>query len=294
MPDAWALAVTLRDRGSTWEMIAWHPAPVVQINVVSDVHGAAEALVGAGDGADLFVCLGDLILYLDYEDPSQGIYAELFGEQHARDYIEARTAGRFEDARELSATAWAGLGIVEPSERRAAMESHIRRQYGAMFEAMPQEAFLTYGNVDLPAMWPDFLKSGHRVLDGEVVEFAGLRLGFVGGGLLSPMRTPYELDPTVYAATLEQLPAVDILFTHIPPKLPELNYDVVARRFETGSAAINEYIARVQPKYHFFGHVHQPLHSRARIGKTECMNVGHFNARKRPFVLKVDAEALGG
>ena len=283
-----SVGVTVRDTDRTWALIAWHPAPVVQIHVVSDVHGAADALVGSDAGADLFVCLGDLILYLDYEDPTQGIYAELFGEQHAREYIQARTAGRFEQARELSATAWAGIGIVDPSDRRAAMESHIRRQYGQLFTAMPEPAFLTYGNVDLPAMWPEFLKPGHQVLDGQVVEFAGLRLGFVGGGLLSPMRTPYELDPEVYAETFAQLGPVDVLFTHIPPKLPELNYDVIARRFETGSSAINEYIEQVQPQFHLFGHVHQPLHARARIGKTECINVGHFNARKKPFVLTVE------
>jgi Icc-related predicted phosphoesterase len=179
-------------------------------------------------------------------------------------------------------------------DRRGAMETHIRRQYGQMFTAMPEPAFLTYGNVDLPAMWAEFLKPGHQVIDGSVVEFAGLRLGFVGGGLLSPMRTPYELDPEVYAQTLGQLEPVDILFTHIPPKLPVLNYDVIARRFETGSSAINDYIERVQPKYHLFGHVHQPLHQRARIGKTECINVGHFNARKTPFVLKVDQGASRG
>ena len=267
---------------------------MVQINVVSDVHGAAEALIGADSGADLFVCLGDLILYLDYEDPSHGIYAELFGEQHSREYIAARTAGRFEDARELSAAAWARLGIVDPRDRRAAMESHIRAQYEAMFDAMPEPALLTYGNVDLPPMWPDFLKAGHRVVDGEVVEFAGLRLGFVGGGLFSPMRTPHELDPQVYAATLERLGPVDILFTHIPPKIPELIYDVVARRFETGSEAINDYIAQVQPRFHLFGHVHQPLHARARIGRTECMNVGHFNGRRKPFVLNFDLDGDHG
>ncbi|MDO9486418.1 MAG: metallophosphoesterase [Actinomycetota bacterium] len=260
----------------------------MQIHVVSDVHGAAQALVGADVGADLFVCLGDLILYLDYEDPSQGIYAELFGEQHSREYIQARTAGQYEQARALSTAAWAGLGIVDPLDRRAAMETHIRRQYAEMFSAMPEPALLTYGNVDLPPMWADFLKPGHQVVDGAVVEFAGLRLGFVGGGLTSPMRTPYELDPQAYAATLEQLEPVDILFTHIPPKSAVLNYDVIARRFETGSSAINAYIERVQPKYHLFGHVHQPLHQRARIGKTECINVGHFNARRTPFVLTVD------
>ena len=65
----------------------------MRINVVSDVHGADDALKLAADGADLFVCLGDLILFLDYDDPSQGIYTELFGEDHTRAYIEARTPG---------------------------------------------------------------------------------------------------------------------------------------------------------------------------------------------------------
>ena len=55
----------------------------------------------AGDGADLLICLGDLILFLDYADPSRGIYDDLFGEAHTRAYISARTAGRFEDARSL-------------------------------------------------------------------------------------------------------------------------------------------------------------------------------------------------
>jgi len=275
-------------------LIAWHPDPVVQIHVVSDVHGEAEALVGADSGADLFVCLGDLILYLDYEDPSQGIYAELFGEEHSRQYIEARTAGRFEEARELSATAWAGIGVIDPVDRRAAMERHIRRQYAQLFSAMPEPAFLTFGNVDIPTMWDEFVRPGHEVIDARVVEFEGIRMGFVGGGLISPMRTPYELDPQVYAERLAQLGPVDVLFTHIPPQVPQLLYDVVARRFETGSSAINDYLAEVQPRFHLFGHVHQPLHSRARIGRTECINVGHFHARKRPFVLNVELEASHG
>ena len=88
---------------------------------------------------------------------------------------------------------------------------------------------------------------------------------------------------------LEQLGPVDVLFTHIPPQIPELTYDVVARRFELGSSAINSYIERVQPRFHLFGHVHQPLNRRTRIGRTECINVGHFNAKKVPYVLNVEA-----
>lgn len=76
-----------------------------------------------------------------------------------------------------------------------------------------------------------------------------------------------------------------MLFTHIPPAVPQLTYDTVARRFEVGSGAILEYLKEYAPALHLFGHVHQPLRARARLGKTECMNVGHFHGRKLPFVI---------
>jgi len=259
----------------------------MRIHVVSDVHGAADDLARAAEGADLFVCLGDLILFLDYDNPERGIHADLFGADHTRDYISARTAGRYEDARELSAAAWAGIGIIDPKERWGVLEGKVAAQYAELFAAMPTPALLTYGNVDVPAMWPNFLREGHRVIDGEVIEHEGLRLGFVGGGLVSPMRTPYELAPEAYAAKIDSLGEVDILFTHIPPQVPELNYDVIARRFEIGSSAVRDYIERVQPAYALFGHVHQPLQARFRIGRTECLNVGHFHGTGTPFVLEV-------
>ncbi len=257
----------------------------MRVHVVSDVHGAAAELASAADGADVFVCLGDLILFLDYDRPSRGIFADLFGEDHARRYIELRTAGRYDEARELSAAAWSGLGIEEQGERWPVMKAMVRAQYEELFDAMPAPALLTYGNVDIPALWPDYLRDGHRVLDGEVVEIGGLRCGFVGGGLLSPMRTPFEISPEDFAEKVGRLGPVDVLFSHLPPALPELVYDTVARRFEVGSEALADYVRTEQPRYHLFGHIHQPLAARARIGRTECMNVGHFAATGRPFVL---------
>ena len=67
-----------------------------------------------------------------------------------------------------------------------------------------------------------------------------------------------------------------MLCTHIPPEVPELVYDTVARRFERGSRALLDAIRRTRPRYSLFGHVHQPLARRMRIGATECVNVGHF------------------
>ena len=113
----------------------------------------------------------------------------------------------------------------------------------------------------------------------------GRAFGFVGGGLPSPKRTPYEVDEETYAAKIAAVGAVDVLCWHIPPAVPELPYDTVARRFERGSEAVLG-LDRPSRRYALFGHVHQPLARRMRIGRTECVNVGHFRATRTPFVLE--------
>ena len=35
-----------------------------------------------------------------------------------------------------------------------------------------------------------------------------------------------------------------------------------------------------------FGHVHQPLQQRIRIGRSECVNVGHFRGTGSPYVVE--------
>jgi Icc-related predicted phosphoesterase len=255
----------------------------MRIHVVSDVHGRAEALARAGDGADALVCLGDLILFIDYEDHGQGIFADLFGQENADHLIALRTAKRFAEARAFSTELW---GSLEGDPRRH-IEEAVGRQYAELFDAMPAPAYLTYGNVDIPRMWPDYLRAGHRVLDGEVALLGGLRFGFVGGGLRTEYRTPNEVDDDVYAAKVAAVGAVDVLCCHIPPAVPDLLYDTVARRFERGSEAVLAAIHETQPRYVLFGHVHQPLARRMRIGRTECINVGHFRASGTPYVLTV-------
>jgi len=159
-------------------------------------------------------------------------------------------------------------------------------QYAQLFAAMPEPAYMTYGNVDIPPLWQQHLKPGHEVLDGQRATLGGWTFGFVGGGLPSAYRTPYEIDEDAYAAKVTATGEVDVLCTHIPPAVPQLLYDTVARRLERGSTAILEHIRRTQPRYALFGHVHQPLARRARIGRTECINVGHFRATGIPYVLE--------
>jgi Icc-related predicted phosphoesterase len=147
--------------------------------------------------------------------------------------------------------------------------------------------------VDVPELWPDYAGENVHILDGDVATIGGLRFGFVGGALLAPgarlRRTgvwaPYLRPPEDFAARIARLTSVDVLCSHIPPDVPELAYDVVARRMEFGSRELLKVIREQEPRWALFGHVHQPLAPRMRVGRTECVNVGHFQRTERPYVL---------
>jgi len=254
----------------------------MRVHVVSDVHGADHALARAGDGADALVCLGDLILFVDYVDPGRGIMGSLFGAQKVGEFVRLRTAGRFDDARAWSGSLWATL-----ADARAAIEEAVHEQYARMFAAFPAPTYLTFGNVDLPQLYPQFLREGITLLDGEVADVGGVRFGFVGGGLPTPMRTPFERPEVEYDAKVRALGPVDVLCTHVPPHLPELLYDSEAGRFERGSVAVLEHVQQHQPAWSLFGHVHQAHTRRLTVGRTVCANVGHFRSRQQPFVLEL-------
>ncbi|HEY2508539.1 MAG TPA: metallophosphoesterase [Streptosporangiaceae bacterium] len=256
----------------------------MRVHVVSDVHGRADALRQAGSGADALICLGDLLLFIDYADHSQGIFPELFGADQARRLVELRTAQRFDEARTMSASLWAGLG----GDPREHIEAAVSRQYAELFAAMPVPSYLTFGNVDIPRLGSAHVRPGQRVLDGERVELDGWTFGFVGGGLRTTYRTPNEIADEEFAAKVEAVGSVDVLCSHIPPAVPDLLYDTVARRMERGSEALLAAIQRTRPRYLLFGHVHQPRQSRIRIGSTECINVGHFRALGMPYALQWD------
>ncbi|MFD9959013.1 metallophosphoesterase [Amycolatopsis sp. NPDC058986] len=264
----------------------------MRVHVVSDVHGNADALKRAGDGADALIVLGDLLDFVDYREHDKGIMGALFGAEKVGQFARLRREGTREETVAFSRTLWADL--ADPA---AAVDEAVRAQYETLFAAMTAPTYATPGNVDTPALWPEFAGAGIQVLDGESVELGGLRLGFVGGALLPDgvvprrngfwrphLRTREEFDAAV--AAMREAGRIDVLCTHVPPAVPELVYDVVARRAELGSAALLDVIRDDRPRWSVFGHVHQPLAPRARAGHTECRNVGHFKETGQPYVLR--------
>ncbi|GAA5167881.1 metallophosphoesterase [Pseudonocardia eucalypti] len=263
----------------------------MRVHVVSDVHGNAEALARAGDGADALMVLGDLIDFVDYADHSGGILGRVFGPEAVGQFARIRAEGRPGELRDFTGSLWQRL-----ADPRATLEDAVREQYGRLFAALPAPAYLTPGNVDLPHLWPEFAAPGVHMLDGQVAELDGLRFGFVGGLPLPPALErieparrgpwrPYVRPWREYADACAALGAVDVLCSHVPPRVPELTYDVVTRRAEIGSDALLEVIERHRPRAALFGHVHQPMVPRARVRRTECVNVGHFRRTERAFVL---------
>jgi Icc-related predicted phosphoesterase len=268
----------------------------LRLHVVSDVHGRVDALATAGAGADALLVLGDLLLYLDYADPTQGILADLLGPDAGRTVAALRKEHRFGDLRTAIGAQLDGFADLNEAVWAAA-----KTQYRQLFDAMPTPAYCTYGNVDIPALWPEFVNDDRRLLDAQVIEIDGWRIGFVGGWPLPRRPRPEgtgsvidtapvvrfgaDCSPDEYAAKVAALGHVDVLCSHVPPAVPELRWDTVTRRPEVASPALLAAIRETQPRYALFGHVHQPLQQRLRIGRTECVNVGHFRATGKPFVL---------
>lgn len=261
----------------------------MRVHVVSDIHGNADALARACEGADALVVLGDLIDFVDYIDHGRGILGALFGAEKVRGFARLRRGGDREAMVAYMRQLWASL--ENPGE---AVDEAIRSQYAELFAAMTIPTFATPGNVDTPDLWAEFAYDHIEVLDGASADLGGLRFGFVGGGLLPPGVSrrrpsawrPYMRDEAEHAAAVAALGQVDVLCSHIPPAVADLTYDVVARRSEGGSVELLDYIERAAPRWSLFGHVHQPLAAHARIGRTECRNVGHFQRTENPFVLR--------
>lgn len=261
----------------------------MRVHVVSDVHGNVDALAKAGAGADALFVLGDLVDFADYSDPTRGIIGTVLGPEVADTFRRLRKNGRPGELRAFAAQAWSR--VEDPD---TVIAEAVRAQYTEQFAVLPTPTYAIPGNVDVAALWPEFARPGVHMVDGRVIELGGLRIGFVGGAPLPPGMvpqrggawTPYLRAAEEYSAAVRALGPVDVLCLHVPPAVPELRYDVVTRRPELASEAALEVIREHRPRAVLFGHVHQPLAARVRVGRSECVNVGHFRQTGSPYVLR--------
>ncbi len=250
------------------------------IYVVSDLHGAGDALRKAVPEGATLLLLGDLINFIDYTNMT-GILTEVFSVEAVKEVVDLRTRGDIEEAGRVM------------RERSRGREDEIRREIGVrvtaayteVFAALPDPTYLILGNVDQPPLIERLAAEhpGVALPDGEVVVLEGERFGFVGGALPTPLHVAGEISEEEMKTKVADLGECDVLCSHIPPAVPELCFDTLAGKSERGSEDLLTYIEDVQPRRAYFGHVHQPLVSSLMIGRTRCINVGYFRATQRAW-----------
>lgn len=244
----------------------------VAVKVISDIHGAYDALAGQLEQDDTAVLLGDYLDLVDFRTLG-GILSQVYTREEIWAALSALSGGSKELARksiqEIS------MGSEDKRERvRELMADGYRRFYSSL----PCRAFVIYGNTDSPQMLREYASGDVEILESGVVEIDGSRFGFVSGAPFGPWTVglPGEMEPARYDALVGSLGPVDVLCTHCPPAIPELTWDVKANRDEKGSGSLLEYIDLCEPSFHYFGHVHNPRMSEVVRGRTRVMNAGFF------------------
>src|SRR3954469_23752964 len=103
----------------------------MRVHVVSDVHGAADALARAGEGADALVVLGDLVDFIDYADPTGGIVGRVLGPEVSARFAQLRRSNARGELLAYAREAWAAVPDAE-----AVVDEAVREQYDRAFAAM--------------------------------------------------------------------------------------------------------------------------------------------------------------
>lgn len=251
------------------------------IRIIGDVHAATSALAVQAARPGPLVVVGDFLNFVDYRT-LDGILTDVCGRGFVAELVRLRTAGDIARAREH----WRHFARDGEDELRDRIDASVDRQYAAIGAALAgADAYVTYGNIDRPAVLRRYLPPSTRFLDGDRVEIGGRLIGLVGGGLAldGGVPMPGEVTEEELADKLTRLGDVDVLCTHVPPAVPALQRDVIAGR-QKGSLAVLEYLCDRQPAFHYFGDIHQPQATRWRVGATTCVNVGYFRATGRPVV----------
>ena len=241
---------------------------------ISDVHHGLASIKNIPDTKEPVVILGDLINWIDYRT-GQGIAEDVFGKEIVIKLVQLRKDHNFKDRRKL----WSSMFEENPDLIQEKLEIAIYRQYKEVFNALKKfEVWIIPGNVDSVDMIKETMTSNVNYVDGKVLEYKNLKIGFAGGGVPTPINARGEISDESFSLKLNKLGRVDIICTHAPPFVRELITDVITNKEEQGWSSLKDYILEKEPRFSIFGDVHQPQASRWRLGHTECMNVGYFRA----------------
>jgi Icc-related predicted phosphoesterase len=246
--------------------------------VLADVHAGFDALARVAATGEPLLILGDFLNFIDYRT-GHGMAEDVYGFDHTRQLIENRRTSNWDATRALWLTAIDG----REDEMRSRINAAVAKQHAEVTAALEgANAYVIHGNVD----WPDDLQAalpeGVQWVDGQVIELEGYSIGFAGGGVPTPVGARGEVSHEEMAEKLSGLGGVDILCTHVAPSIAPLHRDVITGRLERSSDVVLDFVTKHQPRFHYFGDVHQPQALTWQVGLTTCRNVGYFRATGRP------------
>jgi Icc-related predicted phosphoesterase len=244
------------------------------VKLISDVHGAFQDLPSQVGSEDMLLVLGDILDLVDWADLS-GILPEVLGREVFLEKLRTAFSSGPEATMALRDELLSpdGKYFQELFERSAAQY----REFGRVLREIGCRAYIIYGNSDIPELLAGGLETVEKaeIVEGTV-QIGEEVFGFVSGAIYSPFHMPAEMDEEAYGARLRRLAPLDVLCTHIPPRLQAATFDVVAGRPVEGSSRLLQYIEEKKPAYNYHGHVHQPGQRELLIGRTRVINVGYY------------------
>ena len=241
---------------------------------ISDVHYQLDYLSTLPKDKGPVVILGDLINWIDYRN-GEGIAKEVFGSDNVHKLIDLRKQHKFDERKDL----WKNLYSIDPEIIMKKMKEAIENQYHEVFKILKSyEVWFIPGNVDDVDIMNSYTASSINNVDGLLIEQEGIKFGFAGGGVPTPINARGEISESEFSKKLSNLNQAEIICTHAPPYVNELMTDVITNKIEQGWKSLLDFIKINHPKYSLFGDVHQPKASTWKVNNTTCINIGYFRA----------------
>jgi Icc-related predicted phosphoesterase len=250
------------------------------VKIVSDVHGAYDALRSQLEPEDTAVLLGDYLNLIDFRT-LDGILAQVYSREEV-----VRALGMMAHKDKELARSRIREVIGGTPEKSEQVRQLVIEGYQEFFASIPCKCFMLYGNTDSPQAMAATLSGNVEVVEAGVVTVEGQKFGMVSGSPHSRWNVglPGEMPTERYDTLVASLGPADVLCTHFPPAIPDLTWDTMADRDEAGSQATLRYIEEFSPSYHYFGHVHQPKVQRLTHGSTRVVNAGFFRQTHEALV----------
>jgi len=135
--------------------------------------------------------------------------------------------------------------------------------------------FYVPGNMDSPSLTLSTNIPNVKCLHGTYVAFNNLVFSGVGGAIIGPFNTPFELSEMEFRNLLNKAfppsPSNTVLITHCPPK--DTAIDKTKFGIHGGSIELRRIIEEKQPIASFSGHIHE-ARGIDKINKTVIVNPG--------------------